>query len=78
MYSNVAVKATTAAPDTIPPAAIRNLADCEKTDFMLALADARGIVGHDLRGRVSPVSAVIVPEPGWPLFVRRTGERSSV
>ena len=77
-YSNVAVKATTAAPDTIPPAAIRNLADCENTDFLLAMADTHGIVGHDLRGRVSPVSAGIVTEPGWPVLVWKTEQWSSI
>ncbi|MBN1503772.1 MAG: fibronectin type III domain-containing protein [Candidatus Eisenbacteria bacterium] len=76
-FSNVAVKTTSAIPDTIPPAAIRNLADCENPDFSLALIHARDILGHDLRGRVSPVSAWIVTEPGWPICVWKAREWSS-
>jgi len=77
-FSNVAVKITTAAPDTIPPAAIRNLADCENREFMLALVDAHAMVTQYLRGRVSPVSDEIMPETGWPVFVWKAEEWSSV
>jgi len=77
-FSNVAVKTTTAAPDTIPPAAIRNLADCENSWFLLALVDTRAIVSDHLRGRVNPDSAEIVPEPSWPIFVWKAGERPCV
>jgi Fibronectin type III domain len=77
-FSNVAVKTTTAAPDTIPPAPIRNLADCENPGFLLALTQSRAIVDSYLRGRVNPVSDEIVVETGWPVFVWEARDWPSV
>jgi hypothetical protein len=70
-FSNVAVKATTALPDSIAPAAVRNLAECENPDFLLVLDGSSVIVSELLRGRGCPVSGASIPEVGWPIFVRK-------
>jgi hypothetical protein len=70
-FSNVAVKTTTAAPDTIPPAAIRNLAKSDNGDFSLVLAEACGILTPEMQGKVSPISEHEVPEGGWPIILSK-------
>jgi hypothetical protein len=76
-FSNVAVKATTAIPDTIAPAPIRNLAECENPDFLLVLADTRAMVCQEMRGRGCPVSQESLPESGWLVLLSKTREWSS-
>jgi hypothetical protein len=72
-FSNVAVRTTAAAPDTIPPAAIRNLANLgrifeQNEDFLLALKGAYGNVAPETQGRVSlPSDGVDVWRRGWPI-----------
>ncbi|MCX5799999.1 MAG: hypothetical protein NTX17_01220 [Candidatus Eisenbacteria bacterium] len=73
-FSNVAVRATTAAPDTIAPAAVRNLARLEQNfgryeDFLLVLADACASVAPETQGRVSLAQEETEVLSGWPILL---------
>ena len=73
-FSNVAVRATTAAPDTIAPAAVRNLARLgqnfyQNGDFSLVLADACASVAPETQGRVSLAQEETEVLSGWPILL---------
>ncbi|MFH0778674.1 MAG: fibronectin type III domain-containing protein [Candidatus Eisenbacteria bacterium] len=78
-FSNVATKATTAAPDTIPPSPVRNLASATGPEnaagsvtnmdcgFFLASTEAFASVSSETRGRVSRGPACPDGPTGWPV-----------
>jgi hypothetical protein len=73
-FSNVAVRITAAAPDTIPPAAVRNLASLEQNfeqngNFLLVHRGACGIVSPETQGRVSLAQDVANVWRGWPIVL---------
>jgi hypothetical protein len=71
-YSNVAVRTTSAAADTIPPAPVRDLGCLEQNseqngDFLLALSGACGNVAPETQGRVSLAPDGIDFWRDWPI-----------
>jgi hypothetical protein len=72
-YSNVAVRATAAAPDTVSPAPVRDLGSLEQNleengDFLLAFISARGIVAPETQGRVSLSPDAVDVWRDWPIM----------